>query len=332
MNNKIDFVILWVDGNDPKWIKEKEKYLDNKKLLSASKSRFRDWDNLQYWFRGVEKFAPWVNNVYFITWGHLPKWLNTNNPKLKVINHKDYLKKEDLPTFNSNAIELRMHEIKGLSENFVAFNDDTFIIDNVKETDFFINGIPRDSFAENPIIAFGTKSQTAHASMNNMDVINRNFNKRKVYKKHPFKYFNIKYGIKNFRTLLLLPWYAFCGIQSSHLPVSYCKKTFYKVWEKEGDLLSTTCSNRFRKYNDLSHWAMRNWQLCEGNFIPRSKKYGKYFNVSKDNTELVSHIVNRKTKTICLNDTNDDIDFEKSKNEIIAAFEKILPEKSSFEK
>lgn len=330
--NKIDFVILWVDGNDKEWLKEKNKYQTDKKLLSASASRYRDWDNLQYWFRGVEKFAPWVNNIYFITYGHLPKWLNTNNPKLKIINHKDYLKEENLPTFNSNAIELNMHEIKGLSEHFVAFNDDMFIIKKVTEEDFFKNGIPRDEFAENPLISFGKKSQTIHACLNNIDIINRNFSKRKVYKKHFLKYFNLKYGSRMFRTIMLLPWYAFCGIQSPHLPISYCKSTFYKVWEKESDVLEKTCSNRFRKYDDVSHWTMRDWQLCEGNFIPRSSKFGKYFNVSKDNAKLVNHIVKQKTKTICINDTNDDIDFEQSKEEIISAFEKILPEKSSFEK
>ena len=329
--NKIDFVILWVDGNDEKWLEEKNKYQTDKKLLSASASRHRDRDNLQYWFRGVEKFAPWVNNIYFITYGHLPSWLNTENPKLKIINHKDYLKEENLPTFNSNAIELNMHEIEGLSENFVAFNDDMFIINSVKESDFFIDGVPRDEFAENPLISFGKKSQTIHACLNNMDIINRNFNKREVYKKFT-KYFNFKYGLRTFRTLFLLPWYAFCGIHNPHMPISYCKKTFYKVWEKEYEMLNNTCKNKFRKYNDVSHWTMRYWQLCDGNFIPRSYKFGKYFDVSKNNSNLVEHIKKQKTKTICINDTNDDIDFEQSKKDIIEAFETILNEKSSFEK
>ena len=56
--NPIDFVIIWVDGNDKQWQEEKAKY-DGKTVTNAnSEVRFRDWDNLQYWFRGVEKFAP----------------------------------------------------------------------------------------------------------------------------------------------------------------------------------------------------------------------------------------------------------------------------------
>lgn len=45
----IDFVILWVDGNDPNWRKEKAKY-DNTSSDDRD-IRYRDWDNLQFWFR-----------------------------------------------------------------------------------------------------------------------------------------------------------------------------------------------------------------------------------------------------------------------------------------
>ena len=77
-NEPIDFVIAWVDGNDQKWKREKEWYArrDAKQSLCDNREeRYRDWDNLQYWFRGVEKNAPWVHKIYFVTCGHLPKWL-----------------------------------------------------------------------------------------------------------------------------------------------------------------------------------------------------------------------------------------------------------------
>ena len=91
----IDFVIPWVDGNDPEWRREKNMYSGNNTSFSSEKDirdeRYRDWDNLQYWFRGVEKFAPWVRKIHFVTWGHLPKWLNTKHPKLHIVNHTDYI-------------------------------------------------------------------------------------------------------------------------------------------------------------------------------------------------------------------------------------------------
>lgn len=131
---KIDIVILWVDGNDEEWIKEKNKYLE---LKGASKAnRFRDCENLQYLFRGIEKDAPWVNKIFFITWGNIPKWLDTNNEKIVVEKHEDFIPEQYLLTFNSNVIEMNLYRIKKLSEKFVLFNDDLFILKNLEPTDF----------------------------------------------------------------------------------------------------------------------------------------------------------------------------------------------------
>ncbi len=126
MNNIIDFVISWVDGDDREWQKSRNNYPGIEDVTAAS--LYRDWDNLQYWFRGVEKFTPWVNRIHFVTWGHLPKWLNINHPKVNIVRHSDYLPKEYLPTFNSHSIELNLHRIEGLAEQFVYFNDDIFIM------------------------------------------------------------------------------------------------------------------------------------------------------------------------------------------------------------
>ena len=47
----IDFVILWVDGNDPEWLKEKREYQGITENENSSDNRFRDWGILPYWFR-----------------------------------------------------------------------------------------------------------------------------------------------------------------------------------------------------------------------------------------------------------------------------------------
>ena len=71
--------------------------------------------------------------------------------------------------------------------------------------------------------------------------------------------------------------------------------------------------------------------MLEGDFYPRKSSFGKIFEISNNNKELISFIENQKSKVICLNDTDKNIDFEKSKKDINKAFEKILGEKSSFE-
>jgi len=120
MSEPIDFVICWVDGNDPEWQKQKN-YYDTSQQTDSREIRYRDWDNLQYWFRGVEKYASWVNKIHFVTWGHLPQWLNTDHPKLNIVRHEDYIPKKYLPTFSARPIEVNLHRIKGLAEHFVFF-------------------------------------------------------------------------------------------------------------------------------------------------------------------------------------------------------------------
>lgn len=52
--DKIDFVITWVDGNDPRWQEERNHYaaLEHREF-DNNNARFRDWDTLRYWFRNL---------------------------------------------------------------------------------------------------------------------------------------------------------------------------------------------------------------------------------------------------------------------------------------
>ena len=140
---KIDFVVTWLDSNDPEWLKQYEYYKPSSKG-DLSKARFRDMNIFQYWFRAVERYAPWVNKVFVVTNGKNPDWLNPNHPKLVLVKHEDYMSQEYLPTFNSCAIELSFHRIEGLSEHFVYFNDDMFLNGPAKPEYYFKNGLPCD--------------------------------------------------------------------------------------------------------------------------------------------------------------------------------------------
>ena len=326
---KIDFVILWVDGTDEKWLAEKKKY---KPELDVSDSiiRFRDWNLLKYWFRGVEKYAPWVNNIYFVTYGHLPKFLNTKHPKIKIINHKDFMEERYLPTYNSSAIEMNIGKIKELSEHFVYFNDDMFILKKISKKDFFKNGLPRDEFAESPVIAY--KTIFPYMLFNNVFQLNLFYNKHKVYKNNITKYFNIKYGLRNFRTLFALPYKKFVGFFNAHIPQAFLKSYFDKTWEKCPEVCVNTSLNKFRSKEDVTQYLVRGFQQLDGKFIPRRINLGKYFLITNNNKKIIKAIEKRKYKIVCLNDTDDSIDFEHAKKEINEALEKILPEKSEFEK
>ncbi|WP_386084752.1 Stealth CR1 domain-containing protein [Weissella cibaria] len=107
---KIDFVLTWVDDSDPAWIAEKNKY-DVKQTLPSV--RVRDSDFLIYWFRSVEKYAPWVNKIHLVTWGHVPTFLNINHDKVNIVNHSEIFDEQYLPIFSTTALELSLHKIPG---------------------------------------------------------------------------------------------------------------------------------------------------------------------------------------------------------------------------
>ena len=330
-SEKIDFVILWVDGNDEKWQEEKGKY-DRAIVGEAnSKIRYRDYDTLKYWFRGVEKYTPWVNKVYFVTCGQKPEWINENYDKLQLVNHKDYMPEEALPSFSSSAIEIGINKIEGLSENFVFFNDDTFIVNDMKEEDFFKDGLPKDSLIFNCTSAQKRNNIIEHITLNDMEIISKYFDKKTIMKKNFSKIYNLKYGSKMIRSLLLQPWKFFTGIENQHIPLPLKKSTMDMVWEKEKDRLLKTQFRRFRSNDDNNIYLFRYWQLLSGEFVPTSMKKNKNYNLQNDNSEFFNEILNKKYNLVCLNDANDDLEFEKVKTELKEMFEKLLPEKSKFE-
>lgn len=329
--DKIDFVIMWVDSNDPKWQAEKAKYTPSSNTDSSIR-RYRDWDNLQYWFRGVEKYAPWVNNIYFVTCGHIPKWLNTNHPKLKVVKHSDFMPKEYLPTFSANPIELNLHRIKGLSENFVFFNDDFFIINPVKPTTFFKKGLPCDSACMCAYVPGGSSDVVGGLFSNDMKIINEHFSFRKTVMKNFFKWFNTKNGKYLYNNLVFSAYDKFIGIHFLHLPASFQKSTYKELWKKEYQVLNQTSLNKFRCSDDVNQWLIKYWQICKGNFIPRNVNWGKYYEYNMGYDVLEKTIMGKKYKTTCINDTVSDDEFEQAKNITNKIFEKKFPNKSEFER
>lgn len=324
----IDLVIPWVDGNDTAWLNEKNSF--NKERADASECRYRDWGLLKYWFRGVEKNLPWIRTVYFITWGHLPQWLDVNHPKLKIINHKDYISKEYLPTFSSHVIELNMHRIKSLSERFIYSNDDMYFITPMKKTDFFINGYPRDSLIEN--ITYQGNNMIDKIINNNIGVINNHFDKSKCRKSFLNKWFSLKYKKKLLNNLYYARIRFFVGFENPHLPSAFMKRTFKEVWLEEKDILDATCRNKFRTGLDVSQWLMRYWQLAKGEFVPDVLEKGRLFTIQRDDEKIQDAILNQRYKMICLNDDINNVEFEREREFLITCFEKILPEKSDFEK
>ena len=82
----------------------------------------------------------------------------------------------------------------------------------------------------------------------------------------------------------------------------------------------------------MTAYTVRDWQLFSGAFCPK-KPIGKLFHTASmsHSNEALEYLRQQKGKTVCLNDTEDETDFESHKQALLSAFETILPEKSSFE-
>ena len=331
MNMDIDFVITWVDMNDPKWQAKFSKYSQNKNNTKngVSKARFRDNGFLKYWFRGVETFAPWVRKVHFVTDGQKPEWLDANNPKIHLVNHADFIPAQFLPTYNSVVIERYIHKIPGLSEHFVYFNDDFYLINHVATERFFQNGLPCDIavFDYNP-----SWSQWYKRIKNNIRIINRHFNKKEVMDRHHDKWFNKSYGLKARWNYFLKYYDKFVTLRVPHNAQPYLKSTFEEVWAVAEKELTETSVNKFRALTDYTPELFRTWQICRGNFTPyNTYKDTKMFPLMVRPKQAIKAIYQQSYTLICLNDNVHIRNYDQVMEDLTAAFNSILPEKSSFE-
>lgn len=328
---EIDFVITWVDMNDPAWQAEFSKYSGDRGNTKngVSEARFRDYGFLKYWFRGVEKFAPWVRKIHFVTSGQKPEWLDADNPKLHLVHHKDYIPEQFLPTYNSVVIERYVHKIPGLADHFVYFNDDFYLISPIGIDRFFKNGLPCDIavFQYNP-----SWSQWYRRIKNNIGIINRHFDKREVMARFHDKWFDKSYGSKAFWNYLMKPYGRFITLRTPHNAQPYLKSTFEEVWAAAGKELTETSVNRFRALTDYTPELFRTWQICKGNFEPyNTYRDTKMFPLMVRPKQAVRAIYEQSYNLICLNDNAHIRNYEQVMENLKAAFEHILPEKSSFE-
>lgn len=325
--DKIDIVLTWVDGNDENWKKQREQYTE--KSDGNVNCRFRDWETLRYVFRGIEEFMPWVNKVFFVTWGHLPAWLNTNNSKLVIVKHEDYIPARYLPTFNSNVLDVNMFRIKGLSEQYINFNDDTIPIKQTSPEDFFLHGKPKDlaCISPQPI----RRDSITNVEVNNLQILNTYFSTKDV-KKNWRKWLDIKkYGTYAIRTLLFLQFQTIVGVFEPHIPNSHLKSVAAELWDKETEAYETTCMHKFRTKLDINDWLSRQWQMLSGNFEPRSRKFGKFMRVTE--TEAIHKTLsNSPYKIVCINDNlQEEERFEELKKYILRELNNIMPQPSSYE-
>lgn len=338
MEATVDIVIPWVDGSDRNWKNKKEKWtgilqnVESKSLKDKSYDgdmRYREYGTLKYLLRSIEKNASWINHIYVITDNQTPEWLNVNNKKITIVDHTEFIPKEYLPTFNTNTIELNLHRIKGLSEHFILVNDDMIFNNVTKKADFFRNGVPVDNLG---FTIIPSDNSFSHILVNNMLIINRMFSKKEVLAKNFTKVFNVKNGWKLvLRSCLAIPWTGINGLYNPHISVPYLKSSFEYIWEKEFKILNETCAHKTRRFEDVSDWLIRYFQLCSGKFLVGKSNIGKFIEIDEYSKLCKEFKDGSGHKVVCINDVEKkDVSFYAER--LSKLLDNIFPKLSEFEK
>lgn len=292
----MDIVITYVNGNDPVWQKDYEKFTK----VPVMEKRFRDWGTLQYLLRGIEKHMPFIRKVFLVVShrSQIPEWVDESN--LDVVLHEDFVPQEYLPTFNCNTLEMNLHRINGLDEQYLYFNDDLFPVRDCKPGDFYRDGKALIGFTKH---YWGTgmfkqicRNSDALARKALGMPVSRSF----IRPQHICA------------PMLKSECEKMCGIVAEDIAASYTRT-------REG-----------RNYNQ---YMFTDYLFYQGKALSE-KISSKHLSVAVSSASRIRKAIEAPSRNlICINDVRlSEKRYEKLRNTVIDAFEKKFPQKSRFEK
>jgi hypothetical protein len=159
-NSAVDVVYLWVNGNDDLWRSKRHAAAQTAHPQAAQdlaiygdvEGRYRDNEELRFSLRALEKFFPEHGHIYIVTDNQVPAWLAALD-QVTIVDHRELIPAQSLPTFDSGHIESYIHRIPGLSERFFYFNDDVFFGAPVKLDDWFWSGGVYVAWSDDPVVS-----------------------------------------------------------------------------------------------------------------------------------------------------------------------------------
>lgn len=293
----MDAVITYVNGLDPVWQAAYEARI-GKKVLDK---RFRDWGTLKYLLRGIETYMKYIDNVYLLVSGksQVPDWVDQEN--LHVIVHEDFIPSRFLPVFSSNPIEMYMHKVPGLSEEFIYFNDDFFPLAESSAEDFFWEGKAVMSPARHLF----------HIDMYKKICWNSDRLARKAA------------GAAG-SVMFLRP---------QHICAPMLRSTSSELFDLCHNEIDETASHPLRSEKDLTQYIYTDYMFLTGKTVA-GRLSNKHFSLAAASIDKICCFVeNPSRKFACINDVHLSQDkFESYRERLLASFEKRLPVKSRFEK
>jgi glycosyltransferase involved in cell wall biosynthesis len=297
----IDAVYTWVDGSDVDWLERKNAVLAAKGMdtedAAASAARFRNRDELRYSLRSLDMYAPWIRNIYIVTDRQVPAWLDPAHPRVRVVDHTEIFGDDGvLPTYNSHAIESRMHHIEDLSEQFLYFNDDVFVAKPIQPSLFFLGNGQSKHFMSSNAIPMNpvrpTDEYSRSAAKNNRELISWAFGR------------------------LLVNSFI-------HAPHPLRRSVMYDLERTFPDQLRATAASQLRDRSDVSVASSLHhyFGYYTERSVPGSISSG-FVNVGiSEQVKKLNHLLSARSNDVfCLNDFHDGDVSEDEQDATLAAF------------
>jgi hypothetical protein len=309
----IDVVYTWVDGEEPAMRRKRAEYkgqgtadiLDKE----VNESRYTSHDELKYSLRSLQMYADFVRNVYVVTDGQTPEWLDENADGITVVDHKEIFPDGVLPVFNSHAIETRLHHIPGLSDHYLYFNDDVFVGRRVTPEHFF-HGSGAMRVPVSPLKIGVGKPHAEETATNSAS--------------------------KNVRRLLQEKFGRMATNNFMHTPLPQQRATLSELEVLFPEEIKKTTASRFRSPQDIAMTAplLYQYALISGKGFAAKFNF-RYVNISRRDADqrLEQLLRQRRFDCFCLNDVDVPADERDAVSERMYHFlEAYFPFPSTFEK
>ena len=144
----IDMVFTYVDGDDPAHVEKRRRFeslypdSDIRRDTRADRNleaRYLDVGEIAFSVQSVVKYLPWVRTIFVVTDSQVPPVSRhlLASGRVRVVDHRELIPAEYLPTFSSRVIESCLHRIPGLSEVFLYDNDDYLHFSSIEPSAFY---------------------------------------------------------------------------------------------------------------------------------------------------------------------------------------------------
>lgn len=291
MENNIDLVIPMVFPQDQEWQREYRKYKGGD---ATGHVRYRSWGTEELLIRCCMKYMPWVRRIHILLAGEsqVQGWMKdlaesreAQVPEIRTVLHREFVPEEYLPCFSSPCIEMFLHRIPGLSEQFIYGNDDMFPLSPMEPEDFF-----------RPAEPDGTLLPCQHITERVYPANPGVFQRKCMWQQNmigkPFgKHFTRTYH------------------DTGHIFSPILRSSCEEVWGRHGDEIRKNLSPLTRTDRSANNWIYMLYQQYSGQYVDyRPPRH--YTDHNTATQKLVEIIRDPQAGIVCINDNEEIMDWK----------------------